>query len=107
MLKSNKMKFEKFMLLLLLGSCDLKYTYSLRSKHANDFKEIISMIKINKINQLKRLNKTSINFEILVDMVKEPVDIKYFILTCLPELKKETDQILKEADELLFDIQNS
>ncbi|CAI2372473.1 unnamed protein product [Moneuplotes crassus] len=103
----KKMKFEKFMLLLLLGSCELKYNYSLRSKYANDFKEIISMIKINKINELKRLNKTCVNYEILVDMVKDPVDIKSFILTCLPELKKETDKILQEADGLLYDIQNS
>lgn len=53
----KKMKFEKFMLLLLLGSCDLTHTYSLRKKNENNYKEIIDMIKINKINELKMLNK--------------------------------------------------
>ena len=39
----------------------------------------MSMIKVNKINELKRLNKSAINFEILIDMVKEPVDLKSFV----------------------------
>jgi len=100
----KKMKFEKFMLLLLFGSCDLTHTYSLRSKNANDFKEIINMIKINKINELKRLNKNWINFEILVDMVKDPVDLESFIMNCLPELKKEINNVLLKADDRLSDL---
>lgn len=67
------------MLLLLLGSTDLSDSQNLKQGYANDYKEIINLMKINKINELKRLGKSSINYEILVDMVKSPVDLQNFI----------------------------
>lgn len=100
----RKLKFEKYILLFLLGSCDLAEHYGIRQKYMNDFKEIIHIMKINKINELKRLNKNSINYEILVDMVKEPVDLDDFIQYCLPELKRETNEILQQADDKLSDL---
>lgn len=62
------------------------------------------MLKIEKINELKRLNKNSINYEILTDMVKEPVDIEEFIKTCLPKLKEETTEILEQFDNKLSEV---
>lgn len=100
----QKLKFEKYILLLLLGCCDLSGSWFIKSSQADDYKEIINMIKINKINELKRLGKNSINFEILSDMVKEPGDIGEFIQRCLPELKKETEEILESQDKQISDL---
>ena len=61
-------------------------------------------MKINKINELKRLGKSSINFEILIDMVKTPVDIQDFIKTCLTILKEETTQLLQKFDDKLSEL---
>ena len=103
----RKLKFEKYILLLLLGSCDLSDPNHLKKKYADDYKEIILMMKINKINELKRLSKNSINYEILVDMVKEPVDIEDFIQNWLPDLKGETAGILRDADIKLAELLRS
>jgi hypothetical protein len=100
----QKLKFEKYILLLLLGCCDLSECWYLKPSQADDYKEIIKMIKINKINELKRLGKNCINFEILSDMVKEPGDIGEFIQRWLPELKKDTAEILKNQDKQISDL---
>ena len=92
------------MLLLLLGSTDLSDWQNLKESYANDYKEIINLMKINKINELKRLGKSSINYEILVDMVKSPVDMKEFIQTWLPCLKEETTQLLQSFDDKLSEL---
>lgn len=100
----KRLKFEKYILLILLGSCDLADHWVLKEKYENDFKEIIYMMKINKINELKRLNKNSINYEILVDMVKDPINLQDFTDNWLPELKRETWVILQEADDKLSNL---
>ena len=92
------------MLLLLLGSTDLSDSQNLKQGYANDYKEIINLMKINKINELKRLGKSSINYEILVDMVKSPVDLQNFITKWMPMLKEETTQLLQKFDDKLSEL---
>lgn len=64
-------------------------------------------MKINKINELKKLNKSSINYEILVAMVKNSPDIEWFCKECLSALEIDVREQLDKSDNKLTELRKA